>query len=70
MPPGPLPHLAAELTDALSVAADQLADAQQAFLLLPLEGTPEGLLQQTHLLGKLAALSSFWSSATFCYRRG
>ncbi|KAL4452313.1 hypothetical protein ABPG75_007975 [Micractinium tetrahymenae] len=56
-----------ELTDALSVAADQLADAQQAFLLLPLETSPEGLLQQTHLLSKLTALSAFWSSATFCY---
>lgn len=63
-----LPNPPAELTDALSVAADQLADAQQAFLLLPLEASPEGLLQQTHLLSKLTALSAFWSSATFCYR--
>lgn len=55
------------LTDSLSVAVDQLTEAEQDFLLLPLEEAPERLALQQALLLKLQAISRTWSSSTFCY---
>jgi len=73
MPPPCLPHdhwppACVELTDALAAAADQLADAKQDFLLLPLEQAPDRMLQQSLVLLKLRAMSGAWAGSTFCYR--
>ncbi|PSC72217.1 selenocysteine-specific translation elongation factor [Micractinium conductrix] len=57
-----------ELTDALAgVALDQLADAQQALLALPLEAEPQQLAAQAAVLGRLRAMTDAWGSCTLGY---
>ncbi|GAB4818985.1 hypothetical protein N2152v2_006031 [Parachlorella kessleri] len=49
--------------DAIGKAVEELKDAQQAFLLLPMEATLLELLQQQMCLEKMAAIINDWLSA-------
>ena len=48
--------------DAIGKAVEELKDAQQAFLLLPMEATLLELLQQQMCLEKMAAIINDWLS--------
>ncbi len=48
------------LGDAISKAVEELKDAQQAFLLLPMERSLLELVQQQVCLQKMAAITGDW----------
>ena len=55
------------MSDALLKSVEQLEDAAQALLLLPLEVEPLALQQQAACLQKLAMMSQAWRLC-FCYK--
>jgi hypothetical protein len=58
----------AALTDALAKSTEQLQEAQQGLLALPLEGGLQELQQQAVCLAKLAAMQGAWEGTQFGYR--